>query len=329
MSDAVLAIEDLTVSLPTESGMLRAVRGISLEIRRGETFCLVGESGCGKSVTALAVMGLLPRRAEQNASRFMVAGRDYAGLPPAARHSLRGREVAMIFQDPMTSLNPTLTIRRQMTEGVIYHEGLGRREAEERALHLLHQVGVPQPDLRLGQYPHQFSGGQRQRIMIAMALMGSPKLLIADEPTTALDVTIQAQILALLAELQEALHLTLLLITHDLGVVATIADRVAVMYAGRFVEQGSSEAIFGRPLHPYTQGLMGAIPVPGETPRGTPLSTIPGRVPDLVGAVSGCAFRNRCSQRQEACAEDPLPIFKASSSHEMECVLEPELALSR
>ncbi len=323
MSAAVLEIEDLHVSLPTQGGLLRAVRGISLEIRPGETFCLVGESGCGKSVTALAVMGLLPRRAQQTAGRFAVSGRDYAGRPPSARAALRGREVAMIFQDPMTSLNPTLTIRRQMTEGVMYHEGLGGKEAEKRALDLLHRVGVPQPELRLGQYPHQFSGGQRQRIMIAMALMGRPKLLIADEPTTALDVTIQAQILSLLAELRAALGLTLLLITHDLGVVATIADRVAVMYAGRFVEQGSSEAIFGHPLHPYTQGLMGAIPVPGQTPRGAPLETIPGRVPDLLGAVRGCAFRNRCAHRRDACDVDPLPRFKAAPTHEMECVLTP------
>lgn len=299
---SLLDLKNLRISIPTERGVLNAVRGLDLAVDAGETVCLVGESGCGKSLTAMTVMGLGPKTARIEADRFGLLGQDMQGKSAGAWSRLRGRGLSMIFQDPMTSLNPTLTVGRQLTEGARIIEGLSRQAAERRAVELLERVGIARPAQRLGQYPHQFSGGQRQRLMIAMALMSQPKFLIADEPTTALDVTIQAQILALLAELQRDLSLGLLLITHDLGVVAAIADRVAVMYAGRIVEEGPVAAVYRAPAHPYTNGLMAAIPVPGRTPRGTPLPAIPGRVPDLVGTVSGCAFRDRCSHDLAVCA---------------------------
>lgn len=316
----MLDIEGLAVSLPTEGGLLEAVRGVDLKLVAGETLAVVGESGCGKSMTALAVMGLLPRSARMRASRLAIAGQDYAGTKVRERAKLRGREMALIFQDATTALNPTLTVGKQLTEGAIRAEKLSRRAALDRAVALLERVGIPRPADRLGQYPHEFSGGQRQRIMIAMALMGQPRLLIADEPTTALDVTIQAQILALLGELQKDLGLALLLITHDLGVVAAIADRVSVMYAGRVVEEGSADAVFRRPGHPYTRGLIDAIPVPGLTQRGSELAAIPGRVPGLIGGIAGCAFRARCPRAQADCAQDPVPRHMPEAGRVVECV---------
>ncbi|MEM8852192.1 MAG: ABC transporter ATP-binding protein [Pseudomonadota bacterium] len=316
----MLDIENLAVSLPTEGGLLEAVRGVDLKLAAGETLAVVGESGCGKSMTALAVMGLLPRSARMSAHRLAIAGRDYAGAKVRERAKLRGREMALIFQDATTALNPTLTVGKQLTEGAIRAEKLSRRAAVERAVALLERVGIPRPADRLGQYPHEFSGGQRQRIMIAMALMGQPRILIADEPTTALDVTIQAQILALLGELQKDLGLALLLITHDLGVVAAIADRVAVMYAGRVVEEGSADAVFRRPGHPYTRGLIDAIPVPGVTQRGTALAAIPGRVPGLIGGITGCAFRARCPRARPDCAHHPVPQHIPEGGRVVECV---------
>ena len=275
MTDMMLDIRDLRVSLPTERGLLNAVRGVDLQIARGQTLCLVGESGCGKSLTATSIMGLLPRQAQVTTDRFEMAGQDLTRKPAAGLARMRGRDVAMIFQDPTSALNPTLTVGRQLTEGVMRSEKLSRRAAEARAVEMLERVGISNPAARLAQYPHGFSGGQRQRIMIASALMGRPKLLIADEPTTALDVTIQAQILQLLGELQADLGLSILLITHDLGVVAAIADDVAVMYAGRIVERAPARDLFVRPRHPYTRGLLAAIPVPGVTPRGSALPAIP------------------------------------------------------
>ncbi len=241
MTELMLDIRNLRVSLPTERGMLNAVRGVDLQIARGHTLCLVGESGCGKSLTATAIMGLLPRYAQVTADRFEMVGQELTTENNAKLANIRGRDVAMIFQDPTSALNPTLTVGRQLTEGVMRAERLSRKEADARAIEMLDRVGISNPAARLTQYPHGFSGGQRQRIMIASALMGRPKLLIADEPTTALDVTIQAQILELLGELQSDLGLSLLLITHDLGVVAAIATEVAVMYAGRIAEQAAGQ----------------------------------------------------------------------------------------
>ena len=320
---ALLEVQDLAVTIPVDSGDLQAVRGVSFNVYPGETFCLVGESGCGKSLTALAIMGLLPSRAQLRARVLRYAGRELRGLQWRAMADLRGNEIAMIFQDPMTSLNPTLTVGRQLIEGLVRHTGTGPQVARDQAIALLERVGIADPRKRLDQYPHQFSGGQRQRIMIAMALMCRPKLLIADEPTTALDVTIQAQILALLAELRREMNLALLLISHDLGIVARIADRVAVMYAGRIVEEGPVAAVFAEPGHPYTRGLIGAIPIPGWTAPGSRLVAIAGRVPELVGVVCGCAFRDRCTEVRPSCALDPVPEQLPASGHRYACCLAP------
>ncbi|MBY6116816.1 ABC transporter ATP-binding protein [Mameliella alba] len=317
--ETILDIRNLRVSIPTDRGLLNAVRGVDLSLRTGETLCLVGESGCGKSLTATALMGLLPRHARQDADRFALMGQDYAGKPARAWSGLRGRELAMIFQDPMNSLNPTLTVGRQMTEGVVHSEGIDQSAAKQRAVDLLERVGIAHAKARLSQYPHQFSGGQRQRIMIAAALMGRPRLLIADEPTTALDVTIQAQILDLIRELQRDLDLGVLMITHDLGVVAAIATEVAVMYAGQIVERAPAANLYGNPQHPYTQGLLAAIPVPGRTARGSHLAAIPGRVPGLIGKLDGCAFRDRCDRVMPACATGSVPASLVAPDHMGTC----------
>lgn len=326
MTETMLNIQNLRVSLPTDRGVLNAVRGIDLEIKSGQTLCLVGESGCGKSLTAMSIMGLLPRYANITTDQFDLAGQDLTQKTEAKLAKMRGRDVAMIFQDPTSALNPTLTIGRQLTEGVMRSEGLSRKEAEARAIELLDRVGISNPAARLTQYPHGFSGGQRQRIMIASALMGRPRLLIADEPTTALDVTIQAQILQLLGELQSDLGLSMLLITHDLGVVAAIANEVAVMYAGRIAERGPAKDLFADPLHPYTKGLLAAIPVPGMTPRGSELPAIPGRVPGLIGPMAGCAFRDRCAVAGPECSHDPVPQFKPGNDRFVECHRASEVA---
>jgi peptide/nickel transport system ATP-binding protein len=322
----MLDIRNLKVSIPTDRGMLNAVRGVDLQIAEGETLCLVGESGCGKSLTATSIMGLLPRYAKVTSDRFDMAGQDLKTKTDAKLAKLRGRDVAMIFQDPTSALNPTLTIGRQLTEGVMRHENLTRKEADARAIEMLDRVGIANPAARLTQYPHGFSGGQRQRIMIASALMGRPKLLIADEPTTALDVTIQAQILTLLGQLQADLGLSLLLITHDLGVVAAIANDVAVMYAGRIVERAPAADLFATPRHPYTKGLLAAIPVPGVTARGSALPAIPGRVPGLIGTMAGCAFRDRCTIAGPECAVDPVPRISAGGAQFIECAKASQVA---
>jgi peptide/nickel transport system ATP-binding protein len=307
---ALLEIEGLEIRLPVAGGELHAVRGIDLSVDAGEALCVVGESGCGKSLTALAVMGLLPRRAVRRATRIAFDGQRLDELGERAMADLRGARIAMIFQDPMTSLNPTLTIGTQLTEGVRRHEGVSESAARTRAIAMLERVGIADPAARLGQHPHQFSGGQRQRVMIAAALMGRPKLLIADEPTTALDVTIQAQILDLLDDLRRELGLAVLLITHDLGVVARIADRVAVMYAGEVVEQAPAAALFAAPRHPYTRALLAALPVPGRTKPGERLAAIGGRVPELIGGIAGCAFRDRCPSAVAQCAATPVPVHR-------------------
>ncbi len=315
----LLEVSGLNVTLPTPRGQLHAVRDVDLTIDRGETVCLVGESGCGKSMTSLALMGLLPRQAHREARRVRFDGEDLANADDATMNRLRGRRIAMIFQEPMTSLNPAYTIGDQLTEGPRRHLGLSREVARERAVAMLERVGIANAGQRLGQYPHQLSGGLRQRVMIAMALACEPALLIADEPTTALDVTIQAQILRLLKSLQSDLGVAMLLITHDLGVVAQMADRVNVMYAGRIVESGPVAGVFASPAHPYTQGLVDCIPVPGRTRRGEPLGTIPGVVPALTQALTGCAFEPRCAHAKPACAA-PVAWRALTPAHGVRCV---------
>jgi peptide/nickel transport system ATP-binding protein len=314
---ALLEVEKLEVDF---GGRTAAVRGTSFTVERGETHCLVGESGCGKSVTALSVMDLLARGAHRRARRLAFEGNDLLGLSDSAMSRLRGNEMAMIFQEPMTSLNPAYTVGSQMTEGLRRHKKVSQRAATDRAADLLARVGITAPGIRLGQFPHQLSGGLRQRVMIAMALMCEPKLLIADEPTTALDVTVQAQILRLLATLQRDLGLGLLLITHDLGIVARIATRVSVMYAGQVVESAATADLFANPKHPYTQGLLRSVPVPGKIQRDQPLGSIPGTVPRIGPGFEGCAFRERCGFADETCAHT-IPRRNAGGTHDFLCRL--------
>jgi len=313
---AVLDIADLSVGF----ARTEAVRGLSLSVARGETHCIVGESGCGKSVTSLAVMDLLPRGARRSAGHIRFHGQDLIGLSEREMARLRGDKIAMIFQEPMTSLNPAYTIGSQMAEVFERHRGAGRRAALDRAAELLARVGITAPAMRLAQYPHQLSGGLRQRVMIAMALMCDPELLIADEPTTALDVTVQAQILRLLKQLQQELGLALLLITHDLGVVARVADRVSVMYAGEVVESGPAAAVLTRPTHPYTRGLIACIPVPGRDRPDEPLGSIPGVVPRIAPGFVGCGFRDRCAEALPECAAS-VPRHDAGDGHTHLCRL--------
>ena len=275
---------------------LHAVDNISLHVDRGETLCIVGESGCGKSLTSLALMDLLPKKAIRKVSQLDLNGESILGLTEKQMSNIRGNRIGMIFQEPMTSLNPAFTIENQMVETLSRHKFLTGNAATKLALEMLEKVGISPAQQRLKQYPHQLSGGLRQRVMIAMTLLCDPELIIADEPTTALDVTIQAQILDLLRQLQQDLNVGLIFITHDLGVVANIADRVAVMYAGQIVEEGSVFEIFDRPTHPYTRGLLQCIPVPGKVKRGEPLGSIPGMVPSLIGKPEGCRFSGRWSQ---------------------------------
>ncbi|MCB2101427.1 MAG: ABC transporter ATP-binding protein [Rhodobacterales bacterium] len=305
MGERILEVENLTVDIPLAVGTLHPVQGISFHVDRGETLCIVGESGCGKSLASLAIMDLLPKRAVRRADRLVLDGKDILNLPESRMCDIRGNTMGMIFQEPMTSLNPVYTIGNQMIETLRRHRRVSVEDARDRAISLLEKVGISAAASRLGQYPHQLSGGLRQRVMIAMMLMCGPDLIIADEPTTALDVTIQAQILLLLAELQREFNMGLILITHDLGVVARIADRVAVMYAGQMVEQGSAASIFTHPAHPYTRGLLDCIPIPGKTRRGQPLGSIPGIVPSLIGTVTGCRFAARCPRVLDVCATDP------------------------
>lgn len=298
---SVLSIGGLSVDIQTSRGVLHAVRDISFDINVGETLCLIGESGCGKSMASLAIMDLLPRNAVRRASYIRYDGKDCLdGSGPSLRH-LRGDRISMIFQEPMTALNPVYKIGDQLYEVYRRHRGASKAEARDRAIDLLNKVGIAGAADRLAQYPYQLSGGLRQRVMIAMALMCGPALIIADEPTTALDVTIQAQILRLLVDLQKESAIALLLITHDLGVVARVANRVAVMYAGEIVEQASVKSLFSNPRHPYTRGLIDSIPVPGRTRSLRRLGSIPGVVPSLIGDFEGCAFRERCGHAVPDC----------------------------
>jgi peptide/nickel transport system ATP-binding protein len=296
---------------------------MSLAVAHGETHCMVGESGCGKSISALSVMNLLPPGITRTADHIRFQGQDLLAMSERQMARLRGDKIAMIFQEPMTSLNPAYTIGSQMSEVLERHRRATRRQAMDRAAELLERVGITAPDMRLGQYPHQLSGGLRQRVMIAMALMCDPQLLIADEPTTALDVTVQAQILRLLQKLQQELGLALLLITHDLGVVARMAQRVSVMYAGEVVETGTVADVFAAPTHPYTRGLLDCIPVPGMTQNGEPLGNIPGVVPRIPPGFAGCGFRDRCTMAAPECAQT-VPLRDAGSDHCYLCRLPPD-----
>jgi len=295
----LLEIKNLQVAFETEEGELRAVDGVSLAIDAGRTLGLVGESGCGKSVTALSILRLVPSPPGRIlGGEVLWHGRDLLKLPANKMPAIRGREIGMIFQNPVTSLNPVFTIERQLCEVLILRFGLGRAEARERAIEMLRVVGISDPATRMSDYPHELSGGMKQRIMIAMALIGEPDLLIADEPTTALDVTIQAQILYLIKELQKKIGAAVILITHDMGVVAETCDEVAVMYAGRVVERGGAVEIFEHSRHPYTAGLLASIPKHGQT-KEAPLATIEGVVPSLLHPPQGCRFAPRCARRRQ------------------------------
>lgn len=325
---ALLELRDLGVSLFTRGGVLKAVDGLSLTVQRGETIALVGESGCGKSLTALAIMQLLPDPPGRIVGgEILLSGRDLAQLEDRDMMDVRGKEISMIFQDPMTSLNPVVSVGDQLIEAIRRHTRLSRQQAMDRALDLLRQVGIPDPERRLADYPHQLSGGMSQRVMIAMAIACEPKMLIADEPTTALDVTIQAQILELLKELQAATGMGLIIITHDLGVVAEMADRVVVMYAGRKVEEAHVEALFEKPLHPYTKGLIGAT-ASAVRRRGERLAEIAGTVPSLSELPAGCAFANRCPQAFDRCRRDRPDLF-APRPHRLAACFAVEMEAGR
>ncbi len=313
MGGTLLSVEGLRTYFHSRAGLIRAVDGVDLHVDAGRTLCVVGESGCGKSVTALSIMRLVdpPGRIEPG-SRILFQGRDLATADEDELREVRGNDISMIFQEPMTSLNPVYTIGDQVAEAVRLHRHLGRREAVERAIEMLELVGIPSPSRRIHDYPHQLSGGMRQRVMIAMALACNPRLLIADEPTTALDVTIQAQILELMKDLRDRLGMAIVLITHDLGVVAEMADEVAVMYAGRVVERGPVEAVFNRPQHPYTEALLRSIPVLGMT-QAEPLRVIRGTVPSPLRWPAGCRFAGRCDYAFDRCRAEEPPLFPTAA----------------
>ena len=318
----ILEIDNLAVSFATYRGKVSAVRDVSFSVKRGQALGVVGESGCGKSVTAHAVMGLLPKENSciEHGS-IVFDGADITKLHEEEARKLRGRDIAMIFQDPMTSLNPVLTIGTQLEEAIKVHEDISGSAARKRAAELLDMVGIPSPKERLHDYPHQFSGGMRQRVMIAMALSCRPKLLIADEPTTALDVTVQAQILDLLKRLKHELNMAIILISHDLGVIASVCDEVAVMYAGQVIEQGSADELFYNVHHPYTKGLLDSLPRL-DAQRDEPLAVIEGQPPDLMQKIDYCPFAARCTEAMNICAHRMPPISALSSSHKVKCWLE-------
>jgi len=318
VSEPLLSVRDLRVQFWTSRGTIHAVNGVSFDIAPGETLGIVGESGCGKSVTSLALLGILPRAGRVVAGSAMFHGQDLVQLSDAALRRVRGRKIAMIFQDPMTSLNPVLTIGRQIREALETHFGMERKAANTRAAELLEQVGIPSARVRLKDYPHQFSGGMRQRAMIAMALACEPDVLIADEPTTALDVTIQAQILDLLRSLVTERKTALVLITHDLGVVAGMCERVNVMYAGMFVETGPAEALFEQPRHPYTLGLLQSIPRLDAT-RKTALRPIEGAPRDMLSPPAACPFAPRCRYEVEQSLQEVPPLREVARGHQVAC----------
>lgn len=322
--EKILEVKDLHVNFKTYGGTVQAVRGVDFHLNKGETLAIVGESGCGKSVTVNAIMGLVPNPPGKiTRGKIIFKGRELTRLKEKKMRAIRGVDISMIFQDPMTALNPTLTIGTQLMEGLKQHRNVSDGEAKKRALEMLELVGIPNPEERLKQYPHQFSGGMNQRIVIAMALICEPELLIADEPTTALDVTIQAQILELFERIQEATGVSIILITHDLGVVAKIADRVAVMYAGKIIEIGSKREIFYNSQHPYTKGLLQSVP---RLDVKENLQPIEGTPPDLFSPPTGCPFTPRCPFAMEVCNKVYPASFKHSNTHSVDCWLQDERA---
>jgi len=325
MADALLRVEDLRVEYPSEDGIVHAVDGITYQVLPGKTLGIVGESGSGKTVSSLTTLGLTRRQGARISGRILFEGRDLVTLPEGELRAIRGNEIAMIFQDPLSALHPLYKVGKQLIETLQAHKDIASRQARARAVELLGLVGIPDPSRRVDEYPHEFSGGMRQRAMIAMALANDPKLLIADEPTTALDVTVQAQILALMERLQKELGMAIVIITHDLGVVAEMADDIAVMYAGRIVETASAESVFSGPQHPYTWGLLKSIPRL-ESDRAHELVPIPGTPPSLIRPPSGCHFHPRCAYAQPDHARiDPaLEPVPGEPSHHVACLLTPE-----
>jgi peptide/nickel transport system ATP-binding protein len=321
---ALLDVKDLRTSFRTEDGIVKAVDGVSFSVDKGQTLGIVGESGCGKSVTCLTIMGLNPKKNTITSGEALWKGQDLLTMKPSALRQIRGSEISMIFQDPMTSLNPVHTIGRQLEEAILLHRDVTKKSARARSLELLKAVGIPRAEQRIDDYPHQFSGGMRQRVMIAMALINDPDLLIADEPTTALDVTTQAQILALMKRLQEDFGSAIIMITHDLGVIAEIADDVEVMYAAKVVEEAEVHDLFHRPQHPYTWGLMGSLPrLETDVER---LTQIPGQPPSLLRPPTGCRFHPRCPYVMEVCktTEPELVPTQREAEHLQRCHLDEE-----
>jgi peptide/nickel transport system ATP-binding protein len=318
---ALLEVENLQTHFATADGVNRAVDGLSFSVEAGETVAIVGESGCGKSVTSMSILRLIQEPPGKIAGSIRFQGKDLLKLTDAEMRKIRGNEISMIFQEPMTSLNPVLSIGKQIGETLLLHQGLNKKQAEAKAVEMLTLVGIPAPDKRVKEYPHQLSGGMRQRVMIAIALACNPKLLIADEPTTALDVTIQAQILDLMRDLKTRVGAAIVLITHDLGVVAEVAERVIVMYAGRKVEEAPVHELFNNPKHPYTKGLLGAVPKLGSSLSGesTRLAEIPGLVPSLKNKIQGCVFASRCNQATELCREIAPALEQKAPRHMAAC----------
>jgi len=318
--DILLSVKDLRTYFNVKEGLAKAVDGVSYHINQGETLGLVGESGCGKTVSALSILKLLDiPPAQFHSGQILFKDQDLLQLSEQELNTIRGRSISMVFQEPMTSLNPVLSIGFQIDEVMINHLGITAREARDRTIELLNMVGIPLPRKRAKEYPHQLSGGMRQRIMIALAIACDPELLIADEPTTALDVTIQAQIIELMLSLQDKLGTSILLITHDLGVIAETADRVAVMYAGRIVEEADVKTIFQNPLHPYTQGLLNSVPNINKIDSATRLQEIPGIVPNLCYLPSGCAFMNRCPVKTKICESEKPKLLNIENQHNVGC----------
>jgi peptide/nickel transport system ATP-binding protein len=320
VADVLLEVNNLSTDFVLNKGTVHAVIDVSFTVREGEVLAIVGESGSGKSVTSLSVMGLLQAPGRVVAGEILYRRRNLLGLSQDEMRGIRGNQISMIFQEPMTSLNPVFTVEDQLTESIRTHMTLDRKAARERAVDMLRLVGIPSPEKRIKDYPHQMSGGMRQRVMTAMALSCDPQLLIADEPTTALDVTIQAQILALLGDLREKIGMAVLLVTHDLGVVAETADRVVVMYCGRVVEETSAQELFERPLHPYTLGLLRSIPTMEDVDDDEPLYMIPGMVPNPLNLPKGCAFAARCERRMDRCDREVPDLYDAEG-RKLRCFL--------
>jgi oligopeptide/dipeptide ABC transporter ATP-binding protein len=316
--DTILDVRDLSTWFYTEEGIVKAIESVSFSLKRGELLGIVGETGCGKSVTASSIMRLIPQPPGKIVGgEVRLEDRDLLRLGEHEMLRIRGSEIAMIFQDPTSYLNPVLTVGFQVMEAVMAHGGVSQQQAKDRAVEMFWKVNLPDPEKSLGRYPHQFSGGMKQRVMIAMALANNPKLLIADEPTTALDVSIQAQILSLIKEMQEEVGSSVIIISHDLGVIATMAEKVAVMYAGGIVEYGMVADIFDKPLHPYTRGLIGAIPRLDRDQEY--LEIIPGNLPNLLDLPAGCKFRERCPIAMDVCAEVRPPVIEVEEGHEVAC----------